>query len=149
MVVSFPRPTPGLREAAEATGGLSVTVPDASPSRVGVFRALSDALLLALRRFGSAPGRLPARLEDKEHVSDGGGRAARGTFLLDGAGRATLAVLYAARSDVGYVKLRPPGGQMQPVYTHFDTTNHLQYARLQPVVSGVGRTAANETQSRV
>ena len=140
MVVFYPHPTRGLSRVARATGGavLSVTdVPAGALTGIGVFHELSEAYRLALRRL-SRRRRLPVRVEDKEFVS--GGPQVRGSFLLDDSvgGNTTLAVMYSQKTDIGYVRLKRPGGELEPVYTYTDTTNHLQYARVEHEVSGQG-----------
>ena len=136
MVVSYPHTTPGLARVAIATGGAALSVRDAAAGAltdISVFHKLSEAYRLALRRL-SRRRRLPARLEDKEFV--GGGTQVRGSFLLDDGvrGNTTLAVMYSQRTDISYVRLKRPGGEMEAVYTYPDTSNHLQYARVEPQV---------------
>ena len=138
MVVFYPHPTPGLARVARATGGTALSVPDVPSGRltsISVFHELSEAYRLALRRLSRRRRNLPLRVEDKEFV--GGGPQVRGSFLLDDSvgGNTTLAVMYSQRTDIGYVRLKRPGGQLESVYTYPDTTNHLQYARVEPEVS--------------
>ncbi|XP_043193528.1 calcium-activated chloride channel regulator 4A-like [Amphibalanus amphitrite] len=133
VVVFYPHPTRGLARVARATGGAVLSVSDVAAGAltgIGVFHELSEAYRLALRRL-SRRRRLPVRVEDKEFV--GGGPQVRGSFLLDDTvgGNTTLAVMYSQKTDIGYVRLQRPGGEMEPVYTYTDTTNHLQYARVE------------------
>ena len=138
VLVFYPSVTPGLARAATETGGDIITVDDVrlgDQTSITVLQALADAYLLALERHTSERGRLRVRLEDRQFVGDGG--QARGAFLVDSTlgVNTTMTVLYHDRSDIGYVKLKRPGGQMEPVYTYPDSTNHLQYVKIDTVVS--------------
>ncbi|XP_043216154.1 calcium-activated chloride channel regulator 4A-like [Amphibalanus amphitrite] len=136
VLVFYPSVTPGLARAATETGGEVITVDDVrqgDQTSISVFQALADAYLLALERYCSDRGRLRVRLEERQFVGDG--RQARGSFLVDSTlgVNTTMTVLYHDRSDIGYVKLKRPGGEMEPVYTYPDSTNHLQYVKIDTV----------------
>ena len=138
VLVFYPSVTPGLSRAATETGGHVIVVDDVrlgDQTSIAVFQALGDAYLLALERYSSDRARLRVRLEERRFVGDG--RQARGSFLVDSTlgVNTTMTVLYHDRSDIGYVKLQRPGGEMEPVYTYPDSTNHLQYLKIDTVVS--------------
>lgn len=135
VVIFYPNETPGLSEVALSTGGESIVVPDAwlgSQTSISVFRALADTYLHVLMKYSTMRSQLRTLLEDREFRGDG--HRARGSFMIDPSlgGNTTFSVLYHGRNDIGYVKLRPPGGRMTQVYMHPDSTNHLQYTRVQP-----------------
>ena len=137
-MVFYPYVTPGLSRVATATGGDVIMVEDSwlgDQTSISVFHALADAYVYTLDKYISDKRKLMVRVEDEQFV--GNGQQVRGGFLIDSTlgVNTTLTVLYNTRSEIGYVKLRRPGGQLKPVYTYPDTTNHLQYIRIDPVVS--------------
>ena len=138
VLVFYPSVTPGLSRAATETGGDIIIVDDVrlgDQTSITVFQALANAYQLALERYISDRRRLRVRLEERRFLGDG--RQARGSFMVDSTlgVNTTLTVLYHDRSDIGYVKLKRPGGEMEPVYTYPDSTNHLQYVKIDTVVS--------------
>ena len=142
VLVFYPSVTPGLARAATETGGHVTVVHDVrlgDQTSITVLQALADAYLLTLERYTSDRDRLRVRLEERRFVGDGG--QARGSFLVDSTlgVNTTMTVLYHDRSDIGYVKLKRPGGQMEPVYTYPDSTNRLQYVKIDTAVSETER----------
>ena len=137
----YPFVTPGLARVAMATGGDVISVPDVLLGELTsftVFHALTDAYVYTLDEYISNRRLVRAQVEDQQF--DGGSATARGSFLIDNTLgiNTTFTVMFSTRSDIGYVRLRPPGGAMQDVYTYPDSTNHLAYAPVQPTVSDSG-----------
>ncbi|XP_043230833.1 calcium-activated chloride channel regulator 4A-like [Amphibalanus amphitrite] len=136
VMVFYPNETPGLSRVATATGGDVILVEDSwlgDQTSISVFHALADAYVHALDKYISDKRRLMVRVEDQQFV--GNGQKVRGRFLIDTTlgVNTTLTVLYNTRSEIGHVKLRRPGGELRSVYMYPDTTNHLQYIRIDPV----------------
>ncbi|KAF0288508.1 Calcium-activated chloride channel regulator 4A [Amphibalanus amphitrite] len=134
-VVFYPFVTPGLARVAMATGGDVISVPDVSVgthTSISVFHALADAYVYTLDKYISNRRLVRVQVEDTQF--EGNGATARGSFLIDNTlgVNTTFTVLFGSRSDIGYVRLRAPGGTMQEVYTYPDSTNHLMYTPVQP-----------------
>ena len=140
MVVFYPFVTPGLARVAMASGGDVISVPDVltpggERTSIAVFHALTDAYTYTLDKYISNRRLMRVQVEDEQF--EGNGATARGSFLVDNTLgiNTTFTVLFGSRSEVGYVRLRPPGGVMQEMYTYPDSSNHLMYAPLPPTVS--------------
>ncbi|XP_037082326.1 calcium-activated chloride channel regulator 4-like [Pollicipes pollicipes] len=136
VLVFYPYVTPGLSRVASETGGDVIIIEDSwlgDQTSISVFHSLADAYVFTLDKYITDKRKLMVRVEDQRFV--GNGQQVRGSFLIDTTlgVNTTLTVLYNTRSEIGYVKLRRPGGQLLPVYTYPDTTNHLQYIRIDPV----------------
>ncbi|XP_037083627.1 calcium-activated chloride channel regulator 4A-like [Pollicipes pollicipes] len=139
VVVFYPTVTPGLARVAMETGGDVISVEDVrlgDQTSITVFHSLAAAYVYTLDKYIADKRLARVQVEDRQFV--GNGQHARGSFLIDTTlgVNTTLTVLYNTRSEIGYVKLRPPGGQLNTVYTYPDSTNHLQYA---PIAQTQGR----------
>ena len=122
-----------------ATGGDVIAVEDVrlddQDTSITVFHALTDAYIYTLDKYISNRRLVRVQVEDEQFEGDG--MTAKGTFLIDNTLgiNTTLTVLFNTRSDIGYVRLRAPGGIMRDVYTYPDSTNHLMYAPVPQTVS--------------